>query len=208
MLSKEHLETFDERYIRLSIPSFTVDAPDNDKIWCLFWWMIGQNWGFNHRYYFYWLDYKALTTLTAGVANEEVIPVWNAKYGKWLRMGIYNQPQSFIEFPQTDWEFVEWECRDPRLQRIWIHLYNQVWTGRDPRQDIFETEKPYLSGLRHLHVDHGWWMTDAAFNWRNGKRVPRPEGYVPHYLRKGGRKETHKPYFEGKIKQPNGDTNI
>ena len=207
MLSKDHLDNFNDHYIRLTIPAFTVDGPDHDKIWTLFCWMIGQNWGFEN-FMFYWLDYKTLTPLTAGTPNQNVIPLWNEKYGKWIKMGIYTQAQSFVEFVDTEWEFVEWECRDPRIQRMWIHLYNQVWSGRDLRQDIFETEKALGYGLRNLWPDHGWWMSNEAFKWREAHRVDRLADYVPHYLRKGGRKETHKPCFAGKIKIENGDTNI
>lgn len=200
MLSKDHIENFNEQTIRLYIPSFTVDAPDYDKIWCLFWWMIGQNWGFE-KYSFNWLDYKIMTPITGGLPNDEIIPVWNSKYGNWIKMGIYSQPESFIYFVKTDWEFVEWECTNPRIQRLWIHLYNQVWAGRGLRQDLFETEVTYGRGLRHLHVDHGWWTNQESFNSRVHVRQSRPASYVPHYLNNAGRVTRHTPKFSGKIKQ-------
>lgn len=163
--------------MKIYIPEFTVDSPDHDKLWCTFWWMIGQNWGFDHMYQFYVDDYKALTPPNHVGVSRALITRFTRAYGKWIQMGTDSLPSvGILRFGNTDWSFVPWECEDPRLQRIWIHLYNAVWCGRELRQDLFLTKtKKDTWKVNPLHTDIDWW---------NPNHGVRPKDHVPHYLRK------------------------
>jgi hypothetical protein len=179
--------------IKLWIPEFTLDGPDYDKIWCTFWWMIGQNYGFDEPYSFYMIDYKMLTPFTMGIKDRDLAHTFTRKYGKWMKMGVTaDQKIGIAQFSNIQWTFVEWECEDPRMQRLWVHLYSAVWWGADLRKDLFEMDKLKRGrGVFHLHTDTGWW--EHAWN------TTRPADYIPHYLKpplSSGRHDQ----FPGKIK--------
>ena len=180
--------------IKLYIPEFTLDAPDHDKIWCTFWWMIGQNWGFDQMYQFYIDDYQILTPPGHAGSNRGLTVRFTRNYSKWISMGSGStQNIGIIRFGDLNWSFVPWECENPRTQRLWVHLYNAVWCGKELRQDLFKKEnKKDAYRVMPLHTDIDWW---------NSNHGVRPQDHIPHYLRIPptiGKYTT--PPFAGKIK--------
>ena len=161
--------------LTLYIPQFAVDAPDYDKIWLTFMWMVGQNYGFKDQYLFHMPDYKLLTHFSNGTSNRSLAAAFTRRFSKWISMGNEVDPViGRMKFKNKDWSFTRWECEDPRMQRIWIHLYNAVWlSDRGLRQDLFTKEK--AKRIIPLHGDLQWWEYSGNSN--------KESGYVPHYLR-------------------------
>jgi len=183
-----------EDSIKLYIPEFTVDYGDHDKLWCTFWWMVGQNWGFDVQYQFAMYDYKLITPFTNGVGSKDLAYAFTRRFRKWIQMGTTaDGGVGVMKFTNTNWSFVPWECENPRTQRLWVHLYNAVWCGKVLRQDLFYVEKRKNTRMATpLHTDINWWNADHGV---------RPQDHIPHYLRKpiiGGIQS--EPTFAGKIK--------
>ena len=161
----------------LYIPQFAVDAPDYDKIWTTFMWMVGQNYGFD-QYLFHMPDYKLITHFAQGTSNRSLARAFTGRFSKWISMGNEVDPAvGRMKFKNKDWTFIRWECEDPRMQRIWIHLYNAVWLSEHTtRQDLFVKEN--RKRIVPLYGDTQWWEWDGQTN--------RPADWIPHYLRPTG----------------------
>ena len=199
MLSKFGYENFDDRHITIYSPSFAGDERPFDKIWLTFMWIVGQGWGFDKKYEFYIADYKECTPFAQGTPSESLIYAFNERYGEWAKMGFAGNVMAWFEFSRTDWQFEEWICEDPRLQRVWIHLYNQVFSGIGFRQDLFNDTNSRVAQIRNIHIDTGWFAENYAAKTKD-KGHYRKSGYIPHYLSGPTTKGIHRAKkFKGKI---------
>lgn len=199
MLSKFGYENFNDNHITLFSPSFGLDERPFDKIWLTFMWIVGQGWGFDKKYEFYISDYKECTPFSQGIPSESLIYAFNERYGEWAKMGFAGNVMAWFEFPRTDWEFKEWIVEDPRLQRLWIHLYNQVFAGPNWRKDLFVDQIGRDNQIRNLHKDTGWFVSGYAWGVKE-RGVWRNPDYIPHYLTGPTSKGIHRAKkFKGKI---------
>ena len=199
MLSKFGYENFNDKWITLYSPVFADDTRPYDKIWLTFMWIVGQGWGFDKKYEFYISDYKECTPFSQGIPTESITYAFNERYGEWAKMGFAGNVMAWFEFPRTDWEFEEWIVEDPRLQRLWIHLYNQVFAGSSFRKDLFVHEMGRDSQIRNLHKDTGWFVSGYAWGVKE-KGIWRRGDYIPHYLTGPTSKGIHRAkQFKGKI---------
>lgn len=199
MLSKFGYENFNDNHITLFSPSFGLDERPFDKIWLTFMWIVGQGWGFDKKYEFYISDYKECTPFAQGIPSESLIYAFNERYGEWAKMGFAGNVMAWFEFPRTDWEFEEWIVEDPRLQRVWIHLYNQVFAGPGWRKDLFTEHMGRDCQIRNLHKDTGWFVSGYAWGVKE-KGMWRRGDYIPHYLTGPTSKGIHRAKkFKGKI---------
>jgi hypothetical protein len=200
MLSKFGLENFNDEYITLYSPDFIPEDKPWDRIWATFLWTIGQGWGFDQQYHFYLQDYKTCTPYAPAVPGETICHAWNRHYGDWVKMGWIDSQVCFMQFVNTDWNFVEWQIRDVRLQRLWIYLYSQVWAGDQRRHDLF-TDMVRAVQKPAIHCDTAWFTSGKVHNIVN-KGVSRRPDYAPHYL-KGNLHRGRSTSFYGKIKETN-----
>lgn len=210
MLPKSYIDNFNEDKLRLYIPTFALDSSDGDKIWCTFMWMIGQNFGFDHPYWFNLGDYTTVVGGTRGIPEQTVCHYFTQRHGEHLAMGYHDGTEVFMEFRRTDWEFVSYDIESPLKQRIWIHLYSQVFNGKKLRGDLWDKSgKHSTPNGGRIFTDTAWWISTSTFNASIPRRVPQAETYVPHYLRDNnriawGEAKNGRP-FAGKIKDTQHD---
>jgi hypothetical protein len=218
MLSVDHRQNFNDQVIRLYVPHFTLTGEPYDQIWCTFLYMVGINYGFDKRYQFYLDDYKVLTGDGSGTVVRTMTKRFNSKWGDYIKLGMGADNAAIVEFVNREWDFIEVEITDVRLQRLWVFLYSQVWAGTSIRQDLFEVKAPPEGQkLRHFNHDTGFFIANSAAdeNDRNafgqrGIHAQRDSQYVPHYLKRPARKGINPigrlPYqFSGKIITENNE---
>lgn len=193
MLTDKHTNNFNQKHMSLYVPTFVPENRPWDRVWCTFWWMVGTQWGFHNKYNFNFKDYAQIAPDQVG--GDHLTYRFNEHCGDYIKIGWKNHYEGWVQFENTDWEFEEWFVEDPLYQRIWIHLYNAVFTGNKPRKDLFiDHLKPGVN----LFTDTGWFYNDYAFFAKRGKRISRRSDYVPRYLRKVSQGQTNP--FKGKIK--------
>jgi len=198
MLSKSHIDNFTDQKVKIFIPEFAKDAPEYDKLWLTFMWMVGTTWGFDRPIWFYYADYATLGSFGAGVPFTKTLDAFNERFNEWIAIGKYSNMDVFAEFRRTDWPFVEYWIEDIRMQRIWIHLYNAVWGAAQRRYDLWEA--PDWGYEYHpIHGDTGWFFSKDYFQQGIDRRVEGPEDYAPHYLKSAKLTYGNKSEFVGKI---------
>jgi len=198
MLTHDYVENFKEDHLRLLVPAFAADSSEADKVWLTFCWMIGQNTGFE-PFVIYFNDYKTLCDSNQGEKPVLTLHEFTQKYSKYFAMGYVNKLNVICEFRSTDWEFIPQDILSPRMQRIWIYLYSQVWKGKEIRKDLFETGGEKTKTQFPYFDDHKW-FSGNSFLSANVLRKFLPNTTPPHYLQEGGRLDWGKPReFSGKI---------
>jgi len=191
-MTKWHIENFNEDLMHLWVPKFAENGSEEDQIWLTFCYAIGQNWGFDASYTFHMQDWSVLNGQFYQNIDARIYD-FNKKWGKWLKMGWVNSAEGFFIWPRhpktdainSDWEFTEVLIKSPRVQRMWIHLYNQLFQERGKfRNDLFtEQTKINLGEIEHS----GWWHTNARVHMtknRSSHHTAYTEPGYPNYLKK------------------------
>lgn len=183
MLTQNHIENFNDQHMRIYIPAFAQDSPDFDKIWLVFLWMVGQNYGFDKAYHFHHQDYKTLTGTLQGRSADDLCHEFNQRHGKWVKLAFISNNWNVAYFQKTDWEFVPYDLVDPRMQRAMVHLYAAVWAGAELSSHLFQSPKE-ASIKRHLNKsgDTGWFNSNDLFKGRPSGWKYHPDEQPPHYL--------------------------
>jgi hypothetical protein len=183
MLTKNHIENFNDQHMRIYIPAFAQDSPDFDKIWLVFLWMVGQNYGFKNAYHFHHADYKLLTGTAQGRASDDLCHEFNQRHGKWIKLAFVSNYWNVAYFQNTDWEFVPYDLKDARMQRALVHLYNAVWAGGDLSSHLFQTVKEAsIKVVRNKSADTGWYHSNNTFSGRPSGWNYQDDDHPPHYL--------------------------
>jgi hypothetical protein len=183
MLTKEHVENFNDQYMRIYIPTFAANSPEFDKVWLVFLWMVGQQYGFKNAYHFHHGDYKLLTGTSNGRASDDLCHEFNERHGEYVKLGYLSNHWNVAYFKSTDWVFAPYDLADPRMQRAFIHLYNAVWKGNELSTQLFEPDDYRRQGIQYAKSsDTGWFQATSSFQTRTVERkVPLPD-QPPHYL--------------------------
>lgn len=200
MLTKDHLDNFNDKHMRIYVPTFAQDSPDFDKIWLTFLWMVGQNYGFDRAYHFHHSDYKLLTSTVQGKHGIGLTHEFNQRHGKWIKLAFISSYWNVAYFRRTDWEFAPYDLVDPRMQRAMVHLYNSVWAGNDLSSHLFETEETFKSCVPvGKSEDTGWFSSTDNFKDRVVERRLHPDDQPPHYLAQQWKTYKKGNAFAGKI---------
>ena len=140
-LTKFHEENFNEDHLHMWVPDFVKDQYDYDRPFLLWMYCVGLHHGFQNKYNFYIADY--LLCVPHYTTAKDEIPRFNERYGNWVKIGMRDSNICWFQFSDADWTFVEHMEKKPRLQRMWIHLWNSVYTTKGnvtvPREDLFYT---------------------------------------------------------------------
>lgn len=203
MLTKYQLDTFNEDHITIYVPAFAEELDDADKIWLTFCYMVGQQWGFE-PFQAQIADYKIIKGIyqNGSITVAHVAHPLNLVTGEWVKFGYTSDEDMFIDIHNPHWEFVEHKIYSPRLQRIWIHLYNAVFTTNQRREDLITGKKRQVIASRPL-IPHTDWFTAGISGV--AKSTPLNDDYTPRYINP----YNVKPKFKGervwpKIVQRNG----
>lgn len=180
MLTAFANKDFTDQVITLFSPSFVpVDRPW-DRVWLTWLWSLGQGWGFEPKYEMYLADYKEVVPTSPSVPSDVVVHRFNALYGDWVKMWYRDSGITWFEFMRTDWEFEEWKCEDARLQRIWVYLYANTFSGGRYREDLLEPlDKPWLR--LNIHLDTGWFVETKIHDSKT-RQLNRRADIPPHYV--------------------------
>lgn len=199
-LTKFHTENFNDQHLHMWVPEFTSNERGFDRPFLLWMYCVGLNHGFQNKYSFYIADY--LLCVPYYTISKIEIPRFNEKYGKWVKMGYRDRNISWFQFKDSDWTFVEHMETDPRLQRIWIHLWNSVYTTKGlttvPRNDLFYTGDPVYAGMGCLH---DWQPFSPNAQRSRATAIQKSKGqlrgrqYPSTYLHKGGFDENRLPLY-------------
>ena len=199
MYTQNHINNWNIDHIKIMIPSFAVEGTDAEKIWLTFLWMVGQVHGFDKPFAFHYNDYQLLTDFHYTKTSAHVIEEFNDKYRQWIVMGYISNHNCIIEFRDHNWTFTDYYLKDIRLQRCWIQLYNAVWSGQDPRQDLFETKDNRWMMNVQISNDTGWFISQGLYEANADRKHVMPTDYVPSYLKapKAGYGKSR--FFAGKV---------
>jgi hypothetical protein len=171
-MTEYHKQNFNEDFMHMWIPDFTVDAPEQDKLWITLCYTIALNSGFNRRYEFYVHDLKAVNTLHSTDLWAD-FTFWNRKYGDWIKMGYVNGHKGFFMIQKENWDFVEWMVPPGIWQRKWVHIISQIFDIDGFRyHDLYEEEDETWAHLAKranwssINQEDAWWMNAQELSFR------------------------------------------
>jgi len=199
-LTKFHQENFNDQHLHMWVPDFVSNEHGHHRPWLLWMYCVGLNHGFHNGYQFYIADY--LLCLPYYTTAKDEIPRFNALYGDWVKIGYRDPNLCWFQFQNSDWTFVEHMETDARLQRMWIHLWNSVYTCTGTtvktRDDLFYTDRDIVATIPNT----GDWQPFIANGKRlRGERIQKSKGttkyarYPASYIRKGGSGKNALPWY-------------
>jgi hypothetical protein len=180
MLTQFQLDNFNTDHITIYTPVFADSLGDEDKIWLTFCYMIGQQWGFE-PFQMILSDYK----IVKGIYNPGPIDPAQATHnlnpitGEWVKFGYTQDHQMTVDIHNPHWEFRQHKITSPRLQRIWIHLYNAVFTNDKRRNDLLYDGPFIMSLIRPTIANIDWFV--AGVN-SSGSRHTLAHDHSPRYI--------------------------
>jgi hypothetical protein len=181
-MTADQIKNFDEDYLHMYVPEFAKDADEFEQLWLTFCYGVSQAGGPTNKYEFYSKDmgWAVGTNLTA----HHLCMDMNRKYGKYILHHTITGAASNFFWVNQEFEMVEVYIKKPLAQRIWIHLFNQLWTRDGFNKLLFDrtNHKPSAHQRRWSETGQGYYQHEQ--NFRKVKHLLTPEANgIPRYLK-------------------------
>tara|TARA_R110000744_G_scaffold251318_1_gene367262 strand:+ start:35 stop:643 length:609 start_codon:yes stop_codon:yes gene_type:complete len=153
-MTEHQLNNFNEDELHMWVPAFAKDATEFEQIWLTFCFGVAQAGGPNTKYEFYSKDLGWAVGTNWGVKDQ----CYNLtkKFGRYIRHHAStgsNAGHFFWMKEEFDW--IEVYIKKPLAQRIWIHLYNQLWCRSGFNPLLFDRSDHMKNELAHRWSDSG-----------------------------------------------------